>query len=352
MIKRRKTHVVKIGDVKIGGSNPVAIQSMAKIKTSRVEEVTRQINELADAGCEIIRVAVKDRDDAVAIAAIKRGIGIPLVADIHFDWRLAVAAAEHGADKVRLNPGNITKKDDIERVIAALKQAHIPLRVGANSGSVKAPGTSVAAKLVQSVLDYIRIIEKCKFHDIVISLKASTVLETIDAYRAMSRVCEYPLHLGVTATGLPHAGAIKSGIACGILLSEGIGDTMRISLTDKPVEEIKAARAILEALEVRHFGYEIISCPTCGRCEVNLIKVVNELEEKLSAIDYRPLTRPVKVAVMGCVVNGPGEASEADIGVAFGKKDGLLFKSGKSIRTIGFDECVGVLVKEIKKIHV
>lgn len=352
MITRRKTRVVKIGDVKVGGNNPIAIQSMAKIKTSHVEAVTRQINELAGSGCEIIRVAVKDMADACAIADIKRGIRIPLVADIHFDWRLAVAAAENGADKVRLNPGNIGKKEDVERIIAAAKHARIPVRVGANSGSVKVKGKSVGSRLVTSVLDYIRIIEKCKFRDIVISLKASTVLETIEAYRAMCKVCDYPLHLGVTATGLPRAGAIKSGIACGILLAEGIGDTMRISLTDKPVEEIRAARAILEALELRHFGYELISCPTCGRCEVNLIHIVTELEKQLSAIDYKPSARAVKVAVMGCVVNGPGEASEADLGVAFGKKDGLLFKSGKPVCKVSLNECVAVLVKEIKKSYV
>ncbi len=352
MIKRRKTRVIKIGDVKIGGNNPIAIQSMAKIKTSRVEAAARQINELAAAGCQIIRVAVKDMADARAITTLKKNIAIPVVADIHFDWRLAVAAAEHGADKIRLNPGNIGKKEDIERVIAAVKHARIPIRVGANSGSVKAPGKSVAERLVASVLGYIRIIEKCAFRDIVISLKASTVLETIAAYRAMSKVCDYPLHLGVTATGLPQAGAIKSGIACGILLAEGIGDTMRISLTDKPVEEIRAARAILEALELRHFGYEIISCPTCGRCEVDLIKVVRELDKRLSGIRFKPATRAIKVAVMGCVVNGPGEAAEADVGVAFGKQEGLLFKKGKPVRKVRLEECVHVLAKEIEKSHV
>jgi len=345
---RHKTRVVKIGNVPIGGSNPVAIQSMAKFKTSDLERTLAQIKSLEACGCEIIRVAVKDDSDAAAIKKLKAGIKIPLVADIHFHARLALAAIENGADKIRLNPGNIRKEKEIREIVAALKAAKIPLRIGLNSGSVQ--GTHVSAgsmseKLVKSALSYIRTIEKLKFHDIVISLKANNVLDTMQAYRKIAKLCDYPLHLGVTATGSPVKGMIKSSIALGALLLEGIGDTIRVSLTEDPANEVQACRAILESVGLRHFGPELISCPTCGRCEVDLSSLVRELEGSLQGFK-----KPLKVAVMGCVVNGPGEAMEADVGVAFGKKEGILFKKGKAQGKVSFGSCARQLLNEMEKL--
>jgi (E)-4-hydroxy-3-methylbut-2-enyl-diphosphate synthase len=351
---RHKTKIIKIGHVRIGGRNPIAIQSMAKTKTADIEKTIRQIKALEGIGCEIVRVAVKDSLDAKAIKKIKNKIKLPIVADIHFNWRLAIDAIDNGADKIRLNPGNIYKRSEIKEIIGALKIAKIPLRVGVNSGSVKdlnSKSLSMPDKLVKSALNYIKTLEDMKFYDIVVSLKASNVLDTIEAYQKMAKFCDYPLHLGVTATGLPYSGAIKSSIAIGALLVQGIGDTIRISLTDSPTEEVKTAKAILESLNLRHFGPEIISCPTCGRCEVNLIKIVKDLENRLSTIDYRLSTRPIKLAVMGCVVNGPGEAGEADIGIAFGKAQGLLFRNGKAIKKIGFSESINSLLKEMESLN-
>ncbi len=351
-IARNKTRVVKIGNLGIGGNNHIAIQSMTKTRTCDVESTTRQIRQLASAGCEIVRLAVKDPADAKAFRAIKNKAPIPLVADIHFDWRLAILAIENGADKIRLNPGNIAKPEHVRAVVSALKAHKIPLRIGVNSGSVQGqPGKklSTAERLVKSGLVYVRQIEKLKFHDLVISLKASTVLDTVQAYRKMSRLTDYPLHLGVTATGSPEKGAIKSSIAIGALLLQGIGDTFRVSLTDDPVHEVLVAKNILESLGLRNFGPQVISCPTCGRCEVDLIGIVARLEQQLSTFKSQPSTRPLKVAVMGCVVNGPGEAKDADIGVAFGKKDGVLFKKGKAMRKISYSSCVRTLLQEITK---
>lgn len=349
-ITRHKTKIIKIGGVYIGGNNPIAIQSMAKTKTADVERTIRQIKELEDAGCEIVRVAVKDSRDAKAIKKIKRNIRVPLVADIHFNRRLAIEAIDNGADKIRLNPGNIYKKAEVKEIIHALKSAKIPLRIGVNTGSIRdlnSKRLSMPDRLVISALNYIKIIERLKFYDIVLSLKASNVLDTIEAYRKITRLCDYPLHLGVTATGAPFCGIVKSSIAIGSLLLEGVGDTIRISLTDRPLQEVKVAKAILEATGLRRFGPEIISCPTCGRCEVDLVKIVNNLEKKLSTIDYRISTRPLKVAVMGCVVNGPGEAKEADLGVAFGKRGGLLFKEGRPLRKVSVNECINALLQEL-----
>ncbi|MDD5729964.1 MAG: flavodoxin-dependent (E)-4-hydroxy-3-methylbut-2-enyl-diphosphate synthase [Candidatus Omnitrophica bacterium] len=352
-ILRRKARIVKVGNVRIGGNNPVAIQSMAKVSTADAAKVVSQIKRLQDAGCEIVRVAVKDTKDAKAIKAIKKAISIPLVADIHFDWRLAIEAIDSGVDKIRLNPGNIYKKEQVREVVKAAKLAGIPIRVGLNSGSLpkenrSGPG-SVADIMVKSALSYVRTIEKYGFSDLVISLKASEMLDTIEAYRKIASLCDYPLHLGLTATGLPRQGLIKSSIAIGALLLDGIGDTIRISLTDSPEEEVKAAKCILESMGLRRFGPQIVSCPTCGRCEVNLIKIVNALEQKLQAAGMGPQDKPFKVAVMGCVVNGPGEAKEADLGVAFGKKEWLLFKNGKSVRKISFSDCADVLLREMGK---
>ena len=347
VIKRDKKRIIKVGGVAIGGNNPIVIQSMVKVRSCDIERVLQQIIELRDAGCQIIRLALKDKDDALAFKKIKRKSRLPLVADIHFDYRLALMAIDYGADKVRLNPGNIYKKKEVAEIVSALKSAGIPLRIGLNSGSVKGfgeRGIDMPERLVKSALSYIKMIEGYKFRDIIISLKASNVLDTIAAYRKMAKVCDYPLHLGVTATGASFAGVIKSSIALGALLLEGIGDTIRVSLTDKPVREVYAAKAILESLDLRSFGPQIISCPTCGRCEVDLVKLVNTFENKVSSLSLKP----IKVALMGCVVNGPGEAKEADIGVAFGRRDGLLFRGGKPVRKVNFSECSNILLKEME----
>jgi len=356
MVKRRKARVIKIGSVRIGGNNPVAIQSMAKYKTSDASLVIRQIRELESCGCEIVRLAVKDDSDAAAIKKIKTAVRLPIVADIHFDWQLAMAAIKNGADKIRLNPGNIYKKEQVSEVARAAKANHIPIRVGLNSGSLpkeissKRGGT--VERMVQGALNYIKILEKARFSDIVVSLKASNIIDTVAAYEKIAGLCDYPLHLGLTATGLPEAGAIKSSIAIGSLLLKGIGDTVRISLTDKPEQEVKVAKEILASLNLRDFGVQVISCPTCGRCEVGLVDIVRKLEAQLSAISYQPSAKPVKIAVMGCMVNGPGEAKEADIGIAFGRKEGMFFRKGRAIKKIPFKDCAGILLKELGRIHV
>jgi (E)-4-hydroxy-3-methylbut-2-enyl-diphosphate synthase len=342
-ILRRKARVVKIGTVVIGGNYPVAIQSMAKAKTSDASRVIAQLQALQKAGCEICRLAIKDMADARALRRIKRGSGMPLVADIHFDWRLAVAALENGADKIRLNPGNIYKRNELANVVAALKAYGRPLRVGVNSGSLR------GRKLSASCLSYLRRLEKMKFYDIVVSLKGSAVLDTLEAYQEVARRCDYPMHLGVTATGLPYQGMVKTSIALGSLLLQGIGDTLRVSLTDSAEQEVYAAQAILQALQLRSFGPEIISCPTCGRCEVDLLGIIKDLERRLSAIRYPLSARPPKVAVMGCVVNGPGEAKEADIGIAFGKRRGLLFQNGRPLKKVAARDCVKVLCRQIRR---
>lgn len=354
-IIRRKTKTVKIKNILIGGGNPIAIQSMTKTKTADIKNTLKQIKSLESFGCEIIRLSVADMDDAQAIKKIKSFSRIPLVADIHFDFHLALAAIDNGIDKIRLNPGNIYKKDEIREIAKAAKMAHIPIRVGVNSGSLRSPVLS-AKTMVKSALDYIKILEKFGFYDIVVSLKASNIFDTIFGYRKMAYLCDYPFHLGVTATGPNAYGIIKSALALGVLLSEGTGDTIRISLTANPQEEVKVAKCILEAMGLRRFGCEIISCPTCGRCEVDLIKIVGELEKKVSTIDHPCLpdrqgllTLPPKVAVMGCVVNGPGEAKEADIGIAFGKKEGLLFKKGRPIRKVAANICVAELLREMRR---
>jgi len=349
-ILRRKSKVIKIRNVCIGGQNPVVIQSMVKVPAQDIEKTVSQIRRLQDAGCQIVRLAVKDSADAQAIRGIKKKTHIPLIADIHFDWRLALEAIESGADKIRLNPGNIYKKEHIEEIVRAAKSARIPIRVGLNSGSLpkeKSNG-SMADKMVKSAMDYIRILEGFGFYDIVVSLKASHLTETIEAYRKMSGLCEYPLHLGLTATGLPLQGIVASSIGIGALLLEGIGDTIRVSLTDIPEQEVKIAKYILEALGMRSFGPKIISCPTCGRCEVDLVSLVQELERKLSAKHFKFPVRPLEVAVMGCIVNGPGEAKDAHIGIAFGKKEGMLFRNAKPIKKVSYSESLGVLLKYIK----
>lgn len=348
-IRRRKTRVVHIGAIAIGGAHPVAIQSMAKSPTRDVSATVRQIGSLASLGCEIARVAVKDAEDVRALAQIKKQIAIPLVADIHFDWKLAMGAIESGVDKIRLNPGNIRGRAQIREVCAAAKRRGIPIRVGLNSGSIQKDGEQVASML-RACKEYVRLLESVNFKDIVISLKCQNVGDTVRAYRAIADWCAYPLHVGMTATGPAGTGMIKSSAAIGTLLLDGIGDTIRISLTDKPEEEVVAARCLLQSVGRRFFGPEVISCPTCGRCQVNLVGIVNDLEKRLSAVSLRPSAGNIQVAVMGCEVNGPGEARQAAIGVAFGKGYGLLFKKGKPVRKVAANECVEVLLKEIKKL--
>lgn len=356
-IKRRHSRVVKIGSVSIGGNNPVAIQSMTKCKTSDYESVLEQVASLAACGCDIVRLAVKDISDAKAIRRIKQYSSLPLVADIHFNWKFALEAIDSGVDKIRLNPGNIYRKEQIREVVASAKAHKIPIRVGLNSGSVrisrrnvKSGQSAVSSSMVKGALDYIKILEGFKFYDIVLSLKGSDVFDTISSYRKVSELCDYPLHLGTTATGGPAQGIVKSSIAIGSLLLDGIGDTIRVSLTDCPEEEVRAARNILQSLYLRNFGPEIISCPTCGRCEINLVSLVRDFEQALSKEGFVSCRKPVKVALMGCVVNGPGEAKESDIGIAFGRKDGLIFKKGRPAGKVKINEAKARLLKELRSL--
>lgn len=345
IIKRRKTRVINVGGVKIGGGAPVSIQSMAKVRTSDIKKAVSQIKSLERAGCEIVRVAVKDIKDAAAIKEIRRRIQIPLVADIHFDYRLALESIAAGADKIRLNPGNIRKREDIARVVKAAKKAKIPIRIGVNSGSVGTGST-----LVDSALSSIKLFEEVDFHDIIISLKSSGVVDTVNAYREISRRCDYPLHLGVTAAGPHESGIVKSAIGIGSLLLDGIGDTVRVSLTADPVEEVIAAKRILGSLGLRRFGPEIVSCPTCGRCQVDLISIVDELDKRVKG-QGSGVKKNTTIAVMGCEVNGPGEAKEADVGIAFGKGSGMLFKKGKIIKKVALKDAVKELSRLLNTIY-
>lgn len=337
MITRRKMRQIRVGDIRIGSGAPVSIQSMTKVETSNVSAVVSQIKRLSNAGCDIVRVAVKSIKDAQAVKDIKRKTDIPIVCDIHFDYRLALECIDSGADKIRLNPGNIGKRDEIGMVVRAAKKRKIPIRIGVNSGS-----TSV--DFVKSALNYIKIFEDLDFRDIIISLKASDVAKTVEAYRRISALSDYPLHLGVTASGPYDSGIVKSSIGIGALLLDGIGDTIRVSLTADPVEEVIAAKRILSALNLRKFGPEIISCPTCGRCQVDLISIVNKMEHVVHCTQYAVRKNPFTVALMGCEVNGPGEAREADIGIAFGKNSGMLFKKGKIIKKVSVSNAIKELL--------
>ncbi|MDD5428251.1 MAG: flavodoxin-dependent (E)-4-hydroxy-3-methylbut-2-enyl-diphosphate synthase [Candidatus Omnitrophica bacterium] len=356
MAERRKTRQVKVGGVRIGGESPVSIQSMTKVATSDVKGVVSQIKRLERAGCEIIRVAIKGLDDAKAIGAIKKNINIPIVCDIHFDHELALKCIKAGADKIRLNPGNIRKKADIVEVVKAAKKARIPIRIGLNSGSVFARlqpqavnhKVDLSSALIGSAFAYIKIFEDLDFRDIIISLKASDVATTVEAYRKMSQFCDYPMHLGVTASGSYDQGIVKSSIGIGALLLDGIGDTIRVSLTADPVEEVIAAKRILSSIGLRSFGPEIISCPTCGRCQVDLGSIVKELEYSLTACNLKLKNGgPLKIAVMGCEVNGPGEAKDADLGIAFGKASGVIFKKGKIVKTVEIKNAVKELLRQL-----
>jgi (E)-4-hydroxy-3-methylbut-2-enyl-diphosphate synthase len=354
-IKRRKTRSVRIGRVTIGSGRPVAIQSMVKVPASDIEAAVRQIQDLELAGCEIMRIAVENKQDAASLGAIKKRIRLPLVADIHFDYRLALAAIEAGVDKVRLNPGNIFRENEVRSVIDAAKAARIPVRIGANSGSLKISSKDTASALVKSVLEYLKVFKRMRFHDIVISLKGSDILDTVAAYEKMSSFCDYPLHLGVTATGLPLDGVVKSSVGLGMLLFKGIGDTIRISLLDEPREEVRVARYLLNSLKLRAFGPQLICCPTCGRCEVDLRAKVRAFDVFLSQLSREAKERfkNYKIALMGCVVNGPGEAREADYGVAFSKHKAVLFKDARIVKSVplsaGEKELFELLKKDVKR---
>ncbi|MCX7927735.1 MAG: flavodoxin-dependent (E)-4-hydroxy-3-methylbut-2-enyl-diphosphate synthase [Candidatus Omnitrophica bacterium] len=348
-IKRRSARVVRIGKLYIGGKYPIAIQSMTKTITKNIDQTIEQIQRLTRAGAEIVRVAVNDHKDAQALSEIKRQIDIPLVADIHFDWTLAIEAIEAGVDKIRLNPGNIFRKAEIREICAAAKLAGIPIRVGLNSGSIgKTKNRGYA--LVQKAKEYLKIIEGFGFRNLVVSVKAENIFETVAAYQQIAEICDYPLHLGVTATGTYQKGLAKSYVAMGILLFQGIGDTLRISLTEQPEKEIEAARALLEAMGLRRFSPQIISCPTCGRSRVPLIKMVKRLEQQLKEQKLSKNALSSTVAMMGCVVNGPGEASCADIGLAFGKTQGLLFKKGKPLYKVLAKDAVFSLIRELTRL--
>lgn len=350
MNKRKKTREIKIGDKVIGGHHKILVQSMTNTKTSDIEATVLQILELEKAGCEIVRVTVNDQAAADAIKEIKKRIHIPLVADIHFNYRLALTAIENGVDKLRINPGNIGDESRVKAVVDAAKHHHIPIRVGVNSGSVakdilaKYGGVNADA-LVESALTHVRLLEKYDFYDTVVSLKASDLNMCIDAYEKISELVDYPLHIGVTEAGTLYSGTIKSAMGLGIMLYQGIGDTLRVSLTGDVVEEVKCARHILQNLGLRRFGVEFVSCPTCGRTEIDLITLANEVEKRLECVD-----KPIKVAIMGCIVNGPGEAKEADIGIAGGKGVGLIFKKGEVLRKVSEEELFDALMEEIEKL--
>ena len=349
-MKRRETRKIKVGNVFIGGEAPVVIQSMTNTDTRDAEKTLDQIKLLYNAGCEVIRCAIPDMEAAESIKEIVSKSPIPVVADIHFDYKLALKAMENGINALRINPGNIGSIDRIKAVVNMAKEKKIPIRIGVNSGSLEKDilekyKTVNAQGLVESALRHVKILEDLDFHDIVISIKSSNVSMMINAYRLVSEKCNYPLHLGVTESGTPFKGTIKSSIGIGTLLSEGIGDTLRVSLTSDPVEEIKVAREILRALDLRKGGVEFVSCPTCGRTAINLIEIANEVEKRLEGIK-----KDIKVAVMGCVVNGPGEAREADIGIAGGKGEGIIFKKGQIIKKVKESELVDELMKEIESI--
>ncbi|MCG8472716.1 MAG: flavodoxin-dependent (E)-4-hydroxy-3-methylbut-2-enyl-diphosphate synthase [Desulfobacterales bacterium] len=346
---RRKTRSLCVGTVKVGGDAPVSVQSMCNTKTEDVAATVAQIHRLEEVGCEIVRVAVPTQQAAEAISSIKKEIHIPLVADIHFDHRLAIAAAENGADALRINPGNIGSREKVEKVVACAKERQLPIRIGVNAGSLSQEildrfnGVSPEA-MVASAMENIKILEALDFFDIKISLKASDVYRTVAAYRLLSQRVDYPLHVGVTEAGSLFPGVVKSSIGIGMLLSEGIGDTIRVSLTRDPVEEIRVGQEILKSLELRRFGPEIVSCPTCGRCNIDLFSIVETVENTLIGC-----TTPVKIAIMGCVVNGPGEAREADIGIAGGHGIGILFKKGEVVKKFPEGQLVEVLLEAIKE---
>jgi len=348
-MKRRVSRTVQVGNVTLGGDAPIAIQSMTNTDTRDVRATVEQILALEAAGCEIIRASVYDEACAKAIGEIKKNIHIPLVADIHFNASLAIAAIENGVDKLRINPGNIGSRDRVERVAHAARDHGVPIRVGVNSGSLSREvldrfGGPTAEALAHSALEEVAVLESVGFEDIVIAIKSTSVIENVEANRVLAASCDYPLHIGVTESGTVGYGSIKSAVGIGTLLMEGIGDTLRVSLSGSPVPEVPAAQQILQACGLRTFRPEIISCPTCGRCGIDVEAMAREVAERVEGI-----TRPLKIAVMGCVVNGPGEAREADFGLAGGKEYGLVFSRGKEPRKVARDKLLDELLTEMKQ---
>lgn len=344
---RDNTRKIQIGSRQIGGGSPVLIQSMTNTRTQDVQATVAQIHKLEQAGCEIVRCTVPDGEAARALAEIKRQIHIPLVADIHFDYKMAIAAMENGADKIRINPGNIGGPDKVQAVVKTAKERQIPIRVGVNSGSLEKAvlekyGGVTAEGIVESALDKVHMIEENDYENIVISIKSSDVLMCVRAHELLAARIQYPVHVGITEAGTVWSGNIKSAIGLGLILGQGIGDTVRVSLTGDPVEEVKSAKLILRTLGLREGGIEVVSCPTCGRTRIDLIGLASRVEQL--AADY-PLD--IKVAVMGCAVNGPGEAREADLGIAGGEKEGLLFKKGQILRKVPEDQLLQALQKEL-----
>ena len=344
MFVRESTRTIRIGDVIIGGGNDILVQSMTNTDTRDVSSTNTQIARLVDAGCELVRLAIPDEEAAVALASIKKATSIPIVADIHFDYRLALRALEAGVDKLRINPGNIGDEDRVCTVVKAAKERCVPIRIGVNAGSLaKMDGElSVVERMIISLSEQVEILERMDFYDIVISLKSSDVNTTIDAYRRCAEIFSYPLHLGMTEAGPMPSGLIKSSVGIGSLLNLGLGDTIRVSLTEDPVIEVESGFQILNSLGLRRKGIDIVSCPTCGRCEVDLKRIVDKV-----ALETKKIDAPLKVAIMGCVVNGPNEASDADIGVACGKGCGLLFKNGEVISKVNEEDIVETLLREI-----
>lgn len=349
-IPRKKTRQIALGTVKIGWGSPVAVQSMCNTDTRDAEATLAQIRRLEAAGCEIVRLAVPDTEAAKAIGKIRKGTAVPLVADIHFDHRLALEAVKQGVDGLRINPGNIGGRDKVAEVVSACRDRRLPIRIGVNAGSLEKHllekyGHPTPEAIVESAFGHIRILEDLDYREIKVSLKASDVLTTVEAYRLFAKQSDYPLHIGISEAGTIHSGTVKSSVGLGILLAGGIGDTMRVSLTADPVEEVRVAYAILKSLKIRQRGVNLISCPTCGRTEINIIGLAEEVERRLGHI-----TEPLTVAVMGCVVNGPGEAREADIGIAGGKGVGMLFKHGEIVKRFDEKELADVLVREVEEI--
>jgi len=347
---RKKTKRIFVGTVPVGGGSPVSVQSMTKTDTRDAQATVRQIRGLGRAGCEIIRIAVPDEQAAKALGTIKRSVSMPIIADIHFDWRLALEAIRQGVDGLRINPGNIGARWKVAEVVSAARDRGIPVRIGVNAGSLSRKllekfGHPSPEALVESAAEHIEILESLKFGDIKVSLKASNVPITVEAYRLFSRKFRYPLHIGISEAGPSFSGIIKSSVGLGILLSEGIGDTLRVSLSAPPTEEVRVAYEILKSLGLRERGANIISCPTCGRCEIDIRGLASKVENRLKGVK-----KTFTVAVMGCVVNGPGEAREADIGIAGGKGKGLLFKKGKVVRSLKEDDLLDSLMQEIENL--
>ena len=346
MLNRRKSRQISIGNIKIGGDAPISVQSMCNTDTRDIEATLNQINELASAGCEIVRLAVLNKDAASAIKDLVKKTQIPLVADIHFDYRLAIQCIENGIHALRINPGNIGKKEHTQKVVEAAKAHNIPIRIGINAGSLEKEFASLDIplenKMIKSAMRHIEILEDLNFYDIKLSLKSSDVPTTIEAYRKISKIIDYPLHLGVTEAGTLKMGLIKSSIGLGTLLSEGIGDTIRVSLTENPVEEVEAGFGILKALNLRKKGINFISCPTCGRTQIDLIGLAKKVEEKFKNLDL-----PITIAVMGCPVNGPGEAKHADFGIAGAIGEGYIFKKGEIIARVPESDLINYLEKII-----